>query len=61
MSAGDKVKQGDLLVEFDLAKIKEAGYDVTTPVIVCNTPEFPKLESIYGMDVSAGESVIIKL
>ena len=61
VSAGDKVKQGDLLVEFDLAKIKEAGYDVTTPVIVCNTPEFPKLESIYGMDVSAGESVIIKL
>ncbi|MCC8024134.1 MAG: PTS glucose transporter subunit IIA [Clostridium sp.] len=61
VSAGHKVKQGDLLVEFDIDKIKEAGYDVTTPVIVCNTPEFPKLESICGMDVKAGETAIIKL
>lgn len=61
VSAGDKVKQGDLLVEFDIEKIKEAGYDVTTPVIVCNTPEFPKLEPVFGMDVKAGETAIIKL
>lgn len=61
VSAGDKVKQGDLLIEFDMDKIKAEGYDVITPVIICNTPEFPKLESVYGMDVRAGESAIIKL
>ena len=61
VNAGDKVKQGDLLMEFDIEKIKEAGYDVTTPVIICNTPEFPDMECLSGMDVKAGETVIVKL
>lgn len=61
VAAGDKVKKGDLLVEFDMDKIKEKGYDVTTPVIVCNTPEFSSMECLNGMDVTAGETVIIKL
>ena len=42
-------------------KIKEAGYDVTTPVIICNTPQFPKMECVNGMEVKAGETAIIKL
>lgn len=61
VKAGDKVKQGDLLLDFDIDKIKEAGYDVTTPVIVCNTPQFPNIESVSGMEAKAGETVIIKL
>lgn len=61
VNAGDKVKQGDLLLEFDIEKIKEAGYDVITPVIVCNTPSFPNMECLSGMDATAGETTIIKL
>ena len=61
VAAGDKVKQGDLLLDFDIDKIKEAGYDVTTPVIICNTPQFPKMECVNGMEVKAGETAIIKL
>ena len=61
VQAGDKVKKGDLLLDFDMDKIKAAGYDVITPVIVCNTPQFPKIECISGMDVKAGETAIIKL
>lgn len=34
---GDKVKQGDLLIRFDLEQIKAAGYETTTPVIVTLT------------------------
>ena len=46
---GDKVKAGDLLVEFDIEEIKEAGYDTITPVIVCNTFEFSDVkENIIG-------------
>jgi beta-glucoside PTS system EIICBA component len=33
---GDRVEQGQLLIEFDIDKIKKAGYSVTTPVIVTN-------------------------
>lgn len=61
VNAGDKVKQGDLLLEFDIEKIKEAGYDVITPVIVCNTPSFPNMECLSGMDATVGETTIIKL
>lgn len=31
---GDQIKQGQLLVEFDMNKIKEAGYSLETPVLV---------------------------
>lgn len=61
VSAGDKVKQGDLLLEFQIDKIKEAGYDVTTPVIICNTPDFPKIQCLSEMEARAGETAIIKL
>ncbi|MQB97795.1 beta-glucoside-specific PTS transporter subunit IIABC [Limosilactobacillus reuteri] len=33
---GDKVKRGDTLIEFDLDKIKAAGYDPTTMMVVTN-------------------------
>jgi PTS system beta-glucosides-specific IIC component len=37
---GDRVNQGDLLVNFDIEKIKEAGYPVTTPIIITNTDRY---------------------
>ncbi|MDH2363394.1 beta-glucoside-specific PTS transporter subunit IIABC [Priestia megaterium] len=37
---GDKVKQGDLLVNFDIERIREAGYQVTTPIIITNTVNY---------------------
>jgi glucose-specific phosphotransferase system IIA component len=36
---GDHVKAGDLLVEFDCAKIEEKGYQTTTMVLVPNAAE----------------------
>lgn len=37
---GDKVNVGDLLIEFDIKAIEEAGYSVETPVIITNTNEY---------------------
>jgi len=37
---GDTVKKGDLLMEFDVAAIKEAGYVLTTPVIISNSGNY---------------------
>ncbi|MFK4304780.1 PTS system beta-glucosides-specific IIC component [Paenibacillus sp. RC254] len=37
---GDAVKKGQLLMEFDMEAIKEAGYVLTTPVIVANTGSY---------------------
>ena len=43
VAQGDTVKKGQLLLEFDEAAIKAAGYDTTTPVLVTNAAEFGKV------------------
>lgn len=55
---GDRVQAGDLLITADLEKIRAAGYDVITPVIICNTPDFPNLVCHTGNEVKAGDPVI---
>jgi len=37
---GDDIEKGQLLIEFDVEKIVEAGYDVTTPVIITNSNNY---------------------
>ena len=37
---GDAIKAGQKLLSFDMKGIKEAGYDLTTPVIVTNADDF---------------------
>ena len=46
VKAGDKVKAGDLLVEFDIEKIKEAGYPTVTPVIITNTDSYEDVKAV---------------
>ena len=45
---GAAVKKGQLLLEFDAAAIKSAGYDVTTPFVVTNSSEFEKITIALG-------------
>lgn len=40
VKAGDHVKQGDLLLKFNLDKIKEEGFDPVTVVIITNCQEY---------------------
>ena len=55
---GDKVKKGQLLLEADLEAIKAAGLPTITPVLVCNTDDFPTFKTYTGKDVSNGDAVI---
>ncbi len=43
---GDTFKAGDLLLTFDLEKIIESGYDVTTPIIVSNSDDYAAVKTI---------------
>ena len=58
VSVNDIVKKGDLLIEFDLEKIKEK-FDTITPVIITNSAEFSEInvERTEGK-VSAGEHIL---
>lgn len=55
---GDKVKIGDLLMEFDMDSIKAAGYDIITPIVICNTADFSLVSPIVGNDVVEGDEII---
>lgn len=57
-SEGQKVKKGDLLLEADLEKIKEAGYDTITPVIICNSDDFSEVQTAEPCDVASGDDIL---
>lgn len=48
VKSGDHVKEGDLLIRFDLDKIKAANLDATTSIVVSNGNEFKVLNQNYG-------------
>ena len=55
---GDKVKAGDLILEFDMDKIKEAGYDLITPVVICNSADYSKIQTFSGNQVQELEPIM---
>ncbi len=58
-SNGDKVRKGDLLIEFDPEGIQADGYDTITPMIVCNVDQFGSFEPKTGFTANELESVIL--
>lgn len=59
VSQGDRVKQGQLLLEVDLNVVKQAGYATQTPVIVTNSADFQVDPKANKQAIKAGDSVII--
>ena len=57
---GDKVKKGQLLMEVDLDAVKAAGLPIITPMVICNTDEYPTFNTIVGKDVT-NDDVVIEL
>ena len=55
---GDKVKKGDLLIEFDLEAIKAKGFNTITPMLVCNSSDYNTFDTYVGKDVAASDVVI---
>ncbi|MEH7110580.1 beta-glucoside-specific PTS transporter subunit IIABC [Bacillus sp. JJ1764] len=54
---GATVEKGQLLIEFDIAQIKKAGYIVTTPVVVTNHNQF-EVTQIDRNQVKAGDQLL---
>lgn len=55
---GDQIKQGQLLVEFDMNKIKEAGYSLETPVLVTNYADLKEVKNTKASSVQLQETLI---
>lgn len=46
VAEGDKVKAGQKLMTFDIAKIKAAGYSTTTAVLLTNSDDYPDFKVV---------------
>ena len=55
---GQKIKKGDLLMEFDTEKIKEAGYSVITPIVVTNSDNYGDIEATLVDSVNVGDILL---
>jgi PTS system beta-glucosides-specific IIC component len=57
---GDKVKKGQLLIEVDLEAVKAAGLPTITPMVICNTDDYPTFNTFVGKEIT-NEDVVIAL
>jgi beta-glucoside PTS system EIICBA component len=57
----DKVKKGDSLIDFDIEKIKAAGYDMTTSVVITNTSEYLDVVTTKSTRIQSNEDLITVL
>lgn len=55
---GDAVHRGQTLLTFDQRAIAEAGYDITTPVIVTNADDYAAVDVLRQGKVNFGEEVL---
>ncbi|MEH7117475.1 glucose PTS transporter subunit IIA [Neobacillus vireti] len=54
----DTVKKGDLLIKFDLEKIKAADFDVKTPVVITNTNQYLDVIPVADGKIQANDELI---
>lgn len=54
---GARVEKGQLLIEFDIEKIKASGFAVTTPVVITNQGDF-QLETTPQKQLNVGDLLI---
>lgn len=57
-AAGDAVKVGDVILEFDKDAIVAAEYEVITPVIISNHFNYQEVEILASGSVKAGEALL---
>lgn len=61
VQAGSKVKKGDLLVSFDIEAIRQAGFEVTTPIIITNSDDYQKIQTIHQSETIEKGDVLLTL
>ena len=55
---GDHIEVGTPIMEVDFAAVKEAGYDIITPVIVTNTAAFKNILGTDQEHATSGDLVV---
>lgn len=53
-----EIKKGQLLIDFDIKKILNEGYDMITPVIVTNYYDYKRIQTVVSDTIALGDTVI---
>lgn len=59
IEVGQKVQIGTPLMEVDFAKIKAAGYEIVTPIVITNAPENLSLNIVSNEEAHHGDILVI--
>ncbi len=54
---GDEVKAGDVIIQADLAYIKEHAKDIITPIVITDESDVKEIEKKYTI-VKAGDKIM---
>lgn len=57
--AGEHVHSGQLLLKFDLQKIRADGYPLTTPIVVTNSDAFSDITVVASGNVTEGQNILL--
>jgi PTS system beta-glucosides-specific IIC component len=58
LKQGDHVKQGDLLIEFELDQIKTEGFETTTLVVITNTNQYIDVKATTSETVEQNDQLL---
>lgn len=58
VSDGQRIRKGDLLITFNIKEIRRAGFKTVTPMIVCNSDEYEKFNTLLSGKISVGDAVL---
>ena len=58
IKAGDQVRKGQPLLEFDMKLIQETGYSLVTPVLVTNYMQYGEIRTLKTGAADRGEALL---
>ncbi len=56
---GESLLEGQPMLQFDSRKIEQAGYDMTTSVIITNTPDWKRVDSTKATETTVGDALLV--
>ena len=59
VNAGTHVEAGTPVLQFDMEKIQEDGFDVTTPVVITNSSDYDKIETTMHGKVCIKDKILL--
>ncbi len=58
VNSGQSVKRGDLLLSFDIKGIRNEGYKLTSPIVICNSDDYGEIKTVASGEVTRGRELL---